>query len=136
MLAKIWSISSGLEFAAMWIWKSRRMSGRAADCAADVSGLFGQIIIPPWAGQLCRLDDGTAGDVPADDRPSEVVADEIAAATPEQHECDGSSPPDPDEGLHEPAWPTCNPAGPMVSTGAPGLPLNTRCRGFAFLVND
>jgi hypothetical protein len=41
---------------------------------ADVTGLLGQTVIPPWAGQLRRLDDGTAGHGPADDRPVEAVA--------------------------------------------------------------
>ena len=66
---------------------------------ADVSGLLGQTVIPPWAAQLRRLDDGTAGQGPADDRPIEAIAAEIAHATPEQDEGDGSTPPDPDEGL-------------------------------------
>ena len=33
MLAKIWSTTSGLASAAMWIWKSRWMAGRATGCA-------------------------------------------------------------------------------------------------------
>ena len=65
----------------------------------DVSGLLGQMVIPPWAGQLRRLDDGTAGQGPADDRPIETIAAEIALAVPEQDEGDGSTPPDPDENL-------------------------------------
>ena len=66
---------------------------------ADVSGLLGQIVIPPWAGQLHRLDDGTAGQGPADDRPVETIAAEITRATTEQDDGDGSTPPDSDEGL-------------------------------------
>ena len=66
---------------------------------ADVSGLLGQTVIPPWAAQLRRLDDGTAGQGPADDRPIEAIAAEITHATPEQDEGDGSTPPDPDEDL-------------------------------------
>ncbi|WP_300606026.1 hypothetical protein [Trebonia sp.] len=66
---------------------------------ADVTGLLGQIVIPPWAGQIRRLDDGTAGQGPADDRPAETIAAEIAAATPMQDEGDGSAPPDPDDNL-------------------------------------
>ena len=37
---------------------------------ADVSGLLAQTIVPPWAAQPRRLDDGTTGQGPADDRPS------------------------------------------------------------------
>src|SRR6202044_869751 len=44
---------------------------------ADVSGLLAQTIIPPWAAQLRRLDDGTAGQGPADDRPVQTIAAEI-----------------------------------------------------------
>jgi hypothetical protein len=66
---------------------------------ADVSGLLGQVVVPPWAAQLRRLDDGTLGQGPADDRPVEAVAAEIVHATPEQDDGDGNTPPDPDEGL-------------------------------------
>ena len=66
---------------------------------ADVSGLLGQTVVPPWAAQLRRLEDGTVGQGPADDRPAEAIAAEIAGATPEQDEGDGSAPPDPDEDL-------------------------------------
>jgi hypothetical protein len=66
---------------------------------ADVSGLLGQTVIPPWAAQIRLLDDGTAGQGPADDRPIQAVAADIVHATPEQDEGDGSTPPDPDEGL-------------------------------------
>jgi len=66
---------------------------------ADVTGLLGQVIVAPWAGQVRRLDDGTVGQGPADDRPAEAVAAEIAHATPKQGEGDGSTPPDPGEGL-------------------------------------
>jgi hypothetical protein len=45
------------------------------------------------------LDDGTAGQGPADDRPIQAIAADIAHATPEQDEGDGNTPPDPDEGL-------------------------------------
>jgi hypothetical protein len=37
---------------------------------AVVSGLPGQMVVRPWAGQLRRLEDGTAGEGPADDRPA------------------------------------------------------------------
>jgi hypothetical protein len=66
---------------------------------ADVSGLLGQTVIPPWAAQIHLLDDGTAGQGPADDRPIQAVAADILHATPEHDEGDGSTPPDPDEGL-------------------------------------
>ena len=66
---------------------------------ADVSGLLGQTVVPPWAARLRRLDDGTPGQGPADDRPIEAAAAEIVPATPEQDEGDGNTPPDPDEGL-------------------------------------
>ena len=66
---------------------------------ADISGLLGQTVIPPWAAQIRRLDDGAVGQGPADDRPIEAVAAEILHAPPEQHEGDGETPPDPDEGL-------------------------------------
>ena len=66
---------------------------------ADISGLLGQTIIPPWAAQPRRLQDGTAGQGPADDRPIQAIAAEIIHATPEQDEGDGSAPPDPDQDL-------------------------------------
>jgi hypothetical protein len=66
---------------------------------ADVSGLLGQTVIPPWAAQIRLLDDGTAGQGPADDRPIQAVAAGIVHATPEQDEGDGSTPPDRDDGL-------------------------------------
>jgi len=66
---------------------------------ADVSGLLGQTVVAPWAAQLRRLESGTTGQRPADDRPVEDVAAEIVHATPERDEGDGNTPPDPDEGL-------------------------------------
>lgn len=66
--------------------------------SADVSGLLGQVIVAPWAGQLRRLD-GTVGHGPPDDRPVEAVGAEIACAAPVQDEGDGGAPPDPGEGL-------------------------------------
>ena len=66
---------------------------------ADISGLLGQTVVPPWAGQLRRLDDGTVGQGPADDRPIEAVAAEIAGTTPDKDEGDRSAPPDPEENL-------------------------------------
>ena len=66
---------------------------------ADVSGLLGQTIIPPWAAQIRLLDDGTAGQGPADDRPIEAVAADIIHAVPLQDEGDGNTPPDPGDRL-------------------------------------
>ena len=66
---------------------------------ADVSGLLAQTIVPPWAAQMRRFDDGTVGQGPADDRPAEAVAAGIVRAMPEPDEGDGSAPPDPGEGL-------------------------------------
>lgn len=66
---------------------------------ADISGLLAQTIIPPWAAQLRRLDDGTTGQGPADDRPVHTIAAEINDTTPHSDEGDGSTPPDPDDSL-------------------------------------
>jgi hypothetical protein len=66
---------------------------------ADVTGVLGQTVVPPWAGPIRRLDDGTVGQGPADDRPVEAIAAEIVSATPELDDGDGGTPPDPDEGL-------------------------------------
>jgi hypothetical protein len=66
---------------------------------ADISGLLGQTVIPPWAAQPRRLPDGTAGQGPADDRPIHAIAAEIIHAAPDQDEGDGSAPPDPDQDL-------------------------------------
>jgi hypothetical protein len=66
---------------------------------ADVNGLLAQTIIPPWASHLRFLDDGTAGQGPADDRPVQAVAAEITGATPQPDQGDGSTPPDPDDDL-------------------------------------
>jgi hypothetical protein len=46
-----------------------------------------------------RLDDGTAGQGPADDRPADAVGADITHATPRQDEGDGSAPQDPGENL-------------------------------------
>ena len=66
---------------------------------ADVSGLLRQTVVPPWAGQMRRFDDGTVGQGPEDNRPAKAVAAEIARAMPEPDEGDGGTPPDTDEGL-------------------------------------
>jgi hypothetical protein len=61
--------------------------------------MLGQTVVPPWAAQMRRLEDGTIGQGPADDRLIEAVAAEIVRATPKQDEGDGNTPPDLDEGL-------------------------------------
>jgi hypothetical protein len=66
---------------------------------ADVSGLLGQTVVPPWAAQPRRFEDGTVGQGPADDRPAEAIAAGIVPAVPEPDEGDGSAPADPGEGL-------------------------------------
>jgi hypothetical protein len=66
---------------------------------ADVSGLLGQVVVPPWAAQMRRLEDGTVGQGTPDDRPVEAVAADIVYATPEQDDGDGKTPPDSDGGL-------------------------------------
>jgi hypothetical protein len=66
---------------------------------ADISGLLGQLVVPPWAGQLCRLQDGTVGEGPDDDRPAEAIADQITHTTPRHDDGDSSAPPDPGETL-------------------------------------
>ena len=66
---------------------------------ADVTGLLGQIVVPPWAAQLRSIEDGSVSDGPADDRPAEAIADEIVHTTPAQDKGDGGTPPDPDEDL-------------------------------------
>ena len=66
---------------------------------ADVSGLLHQTVVPPWATQPRRFDDGTVGQGPEDNRPAKAVAAEIARAMPEPDEGDGGTPPDTDEGL-------------------------------------
>ena len=66
---------------------------------ADVSGLLAQVITPPWDGQLCRLEDGTMGQGPADDRPAEAIAADIAQSVPQRDEGGGSAPSDPEDNL-------------------------------------
>jgi hypothetical protein len=66
---------------------------------ADVTGLLGQVTVPPWESHLQRPDGGTAGHRPADGRPVEGIAGELACAAPEPDEGDGNRPPDTDEGL-------------------------------------
>jgi hypothetical protein len=47
---------------------------------ADVCGLLGQVVVPPWEPQLEQREDGTSGYGPADDRKAGEIAAEIAAA--------------------------------------------------------
>ena len=82
---------------------STRPSGLAAGISraagGQVSGLLGEHVLAPWDGQWQRLDDGSVGRGPADDRPVEVLAAELAGTVPEREEGDGSAPADPDDGL-------------------------------------
>jgi hypothetical protein len=66
---------------------------------ADISGLLGQAVVPPWAPHLEGLEDGSIGDGPADDRPAGDVAGDLARTAPDQDPGDGSAPPDPGERL-------------------------------------
>jgi hypothetical protein len=67
--------------------------------AADISGLLAQAFAATWDGKPRALDDGAIGYGPADDRPEETIAAEIARTAPEQDLGDGRTPPDPDENL-------------------------------------
>ena len=66
---------------------------------ADVSGLLAQAVAAPWAGKPRALEDGTIDYGPADDRPVETIAAEIACTTPELDQGDGGTPADPDDDL-------------------------------------
>jgi tetratricopeptide (TPR) repeat protein len=66
---------------------------------ADITGLLGQDVVPPWGAQLRKLDNGKAGYGPEDDRPVEAVADEIVHATPDTGDGEGSTPAESDEDL-------------------------------------
>ncbi|MFF8943433.1 hypothetical protein ACF1A5_14430 [Streptomyces sp. NPDC014864] len=59
---------------------------------ADSVTLLHQSVVAPWEGQLRQGDDGGVERSPADDRPAEEIAAEIAAAP------DGADPAAPDEG--------------------------------------
>jgi hypothetical protein len=67
--------------------------------AADISGFLAQTAVAPWAPRLRKMDDGSVGETPADERPVHEIADEIAHAAPEPDEGDGSTPADPDDAL-------------------------------------
>ena len=68
---------------------------------ADVTELLGQVTVPLWEPHLQRVDGGTVGHGPADDRPVEDIVGGLACATatPEPGEGDGSGPPDTGEEL-------------------------------------
>ncbi|MGI5227751.1 tetratricopeptide repeat protein [Actinoallomurus sp. CA-142502] len=68
---------------------------------ADVSGYLHQVSVPPWGETLRRTPDGSVERTPADDRPAEELATEIAGANPEPDPGDGETPADPDEALAE-----------------------------------
>ena len=70
------------------------MLDQSAPRRADISGLLGQVVVPPWAREHSP-EGGTAGQGPADDRPVEAIAAEIAGAAPVGDEGDGSTPPAP-----------------------------------------
>jgi hypothetical protein len=53
--------------------------------------------LPPAGEHIRGLEDGTVGQAPADDRLAKAVLDEVTAIV--QDEGDGSTPPDPDEGM-------------------------------------
>lgn len=64
---------------------------------ADVCGLLGQVVVPPWEPQLQQREDGTSGYGPADDRKAGEIAAEIAAAG---FDPDDRAPGDSDDELH------------------------------------
>jgi hypothetical protein len=66
---------------------------------ADISGLLGQDVVPPWDPQMRRLEDGTVGNGPADDRPVEAIATGIVHARPAHDDPDSRAPADRDEDL-------------------------------------
>jgi hypothetical protein len=59
---------------------------------ADVSGLLAQAVGALWAGQPRALEDGSIDYGPADDRPVETIAAEIARTTTELDQGDGGTP--------------------------------------------
>lgn len=91
--------------------------------AADLTVLLGQSVVPPWAERLIADRDG-ARRAPADDRPVDVIAAELAAAEPEADTGDGG-PPDGDDvlagfvsGLGA-AWPVRSPVRHRVRSPGP-----------------
>lgn len=69
------------------------------EVAADVSTFLHQVAVPPWAERLQGTPDGSMEKTPADDRPEEELAAEIAGAAGEPDPGDGETPPDPDAAL-------------------------------------
>jgi len=68
---------------------------------ADINGLLGQRVVPPWDAQMRRLPDGQMGHGPQDDRPIEAIAADIVGASPDPDEGDGSTPAESDESLRQ-----------------------------------
>lgn len=75
------------------------VSDSTASCATALQRLKLILGAADTAPQLRRLDDGSVGHGPADDRPAQDIAAEIAGAAPEQDEGDGETPADPDKNL-------------------------------------
>ncbi|MEU5990497.1 hypothetical protein ABZ806_16135 [Spirillospora sp. NPDC047418] len=65
---------------------------------ADVTGFLHQVAVPPWGERLRVTADRETEKVPPDERPAELLAEEIVEAEPETFEEDGA-PPDPDGAL-------------------------------------
>ncbi|WP_067833625.1 hypothetical protein [Actinomadura kijaniata] len=51
--------------------------------SADMSGLLHQVAVTPWGERMRMVREGEPETVPADDRPAEMIAQEIAQAGPE-----------------------------------------------------
>jgi hypothetical protein len=62
----------------------------------DFTVLLGQSVVPPWGARLVLDPQAGSRRNPADDRATEAIADEIAAAEPARDEGDGDGPPDDD----------------------------------------
>ncbi|MFF0200266.1 hypothetical protein [Streptomyces sp. NPDC005017] len=64
---------------------------------ADSVTLLHQSVVAPWGERMAVGEDGTPRREPADERPEERIAEEIAAAEAVADEGDGGTPADPDE---------------------------------------
>ncbi|MFE1439142.1 tetratricopeptide repeat protein [Streptomyces sp. NPDC058739] len=64
---------------------------------ADSVTLLHQSVVAPWGERMAVCEDGTPRRGPADERPEERIAEEIAAAEAVADEGDGGTPADPDE---------------------------------------
>ncbi|WP_306363531.1 hypothetical protein [Nocardia sp. CC227C] len=90
--------------------------------SADVTGLLGQHVVPPWESRLRVTPDGVRDDLPADSRPESEIAADIVAADGTPDPGDGDTPADPDTAFTafvtatRPAWLT----GPRFSIDSPG----------------